>query len=123
LSLKNIISAKEARANFAALLDDAEQGRSHVIIRNSRIAAGIVSPEQVTLLPMLEAVLHEIGESLAMAADPAVVAAVRAAEEEAAIGHIVSYTVRSSVSVSAPALFLECRRKKCRASSRILFQL
>ena len=34
-----------------------------------------------------------MGESLAMAADPAIVAAVRAAEEEAALGHIVSYTL------------------------------
>jgi len=93
LFLKNVISAKEARANFAALLDDAEQGRSHIVMRNSRIAAGIVSPEQAKLLPMLEAVLHEIGESLAMAVDPVIVAAVRAAEEEAEIGYIVSYDV------------------------------
>ena len=93
LFLKDVIPAKEARAHFAALLDDAEQGRSHVIVRNSRIAAGIVSPEQAKLLPMLEAVLHEMGESLAMAADPVIVAAVRAAEEEAALGHIVSYNV------------------------------
>ncbi|HEV3157290.1 MAG TPA: helix-turn-helix transcriptional regulator [Candidatus Baltobacteraceae bacterium] len=64
-----------------------------VIVRNSGIAAGIVSPEQAELLPMLEAVLHEMGESLAMAADPVIVAAVRAAEEEAARGHTVSYNV------------------------------
>lgn len=79
--------------NFVALLDDAEQGRSHVIMRNSRIAAGIVSPEQAKILPMFEVVLHEIGESAAMAADPAIVAAVRAAEEEVALGHIVRYSV------------------------------
>lgn len=93
LLLKDIIPAKEARAHFAALLDDAEQGRSHLIVRNSRVAAGIVSPEQAELLPMLAAVLREMGESLVMAADPAIVAAVRAAEEEAALGHIVSYAV------------------------------
>jgi hypothetical protein len=45
LFLKNVISAREARANFAALFDDAEQGRSHVVMRNLRIAAGIASPD------------------------------------------------------------------------------
>jgi len=93
LFLSDVLSAKEARAHFATLLDDAEQGRSHVIVRHSRIAAGIVSPEQAKLLPMLEAVLHDMGESLAMATDPAIVAAVRSAEEEVALGHIVSYEV------------------------------
>jgi|GEM_PF-2029138 len=87
------VQAKEARAQFSALLDQVEQGQTRLIIRNSKPTAALVPPDQARLLGYLGDVLADLGESLELSADADVIAQVKAANEQIAQGKIVWYEV------------------------------
>lgn len=69
MALKTM-SAGEARSKMASVLDDAEEGRGTMIIRNSKETAAIVPAHLARLMPLVEDLLSDLGESLEMSRDP-----------------------------------------------------
>ncbi len=89
----NTISAAEARNNFSSVLDAAEGGKGTMIIRNSKQTAAIIPPELARLVPLLEAILRDMGESIKMSEDPEVLEAFRRGMDEIAREEIDWYEV------------------------------
>jgi prevent-host-death family protein len=88
------VPAKQARENFSGLLDDAESGKGAVvIIRNSKPAAAVVPPEFAEALPLVQAILSDLGLSLEMAQDQEVVRAYQRGLDDIAREDIVWYEV------------------------------
>lgn len=87
------INSSAARDNFRDLVDDAQRGISHIIVRNRKAVAAVVNPEVALLAPIVREVLLEFGESLQMSEDPDIIAAVKAGMQEIAEGRTVVYEV------------------------------
>jgi prevent-host-death family protein len=85
------IAAKEARDNFSALLDNAERGKSAIVVRNSRPAAAIMPAESARLAPIIDAVMKEFGLSVEMSEDAEILEAYARAKDEMERGEIVWY--------------------------------
>lgn len=69
MALKTI-SANEARSKMSSLLNDAEEGRGTMIIRNSKETAAVVPAHVARLMPLVEDILKDLGESLELSNDP-----------------------------------------------------
>lgn len=85
--------AKEARGRFSELLDDAASGKGTVIYRNSKPAAAVIPPDLADLVPVVQAILFELGESVQLSHDPEILAAYEQAQGELARGEITWYEV------------------------------
>ncbi|MDE2573155.1 MAG: type II toxin-antitoxin system prevent-host-death family antitoxin [bacterium] len=85
-----LIGAKDAKASLSRLLDEAEKGYSCLIVRHSKPSAVLVPAEKAPLLEIVDAVLREVGESLALSSDEEVIAAVKRGEAEIAAGKYVT---------------------------------
>ena len=85
--------AKEARENFSHLLDDAASGQGTVIYRNSKPAAAVIPAHLADLLPVVHAILCELGESVELSHDPEILDAYERAQGELARGEITWYEV------------------------------
>jgi len=92
MALKSM-PAKEARDKFSDLLDDAEGGRGTVIYRNSKPTAAVVPPQLADLLPVVQAILCELGESVELSHDPEILAAYKRGQAELEHGDITWYEV------------------------------
>ena len=57
------VSVTEARSNFSDLLDEAVDGVGTMIIRNSREAAALIPAHLARFMPLVEAVLCDLGAS------------------------------------------------------------
>lgn len=82
------IAAKDARSHFSELLDNAESGKSAVVIRNSKPAATIMPPEYAKLAPMIDYIIHELGLSIEMSEDSAILKAFAKAQKDLEQGKI-----------------------------------
>lgn len=69
MALKTM-SVMEARSKMASVLDDAEEGRGTMIIRNSKETAAIVPAQFARLMPLVQELLSDLGESIEMSRDP-----------------------------------------------------
>ena len=69
MALKTM-SAMEARSKMASVLNDAEEGRATMIIRNSKETAAIVPAHLARLMPLIQDILQDLGESVEMSNDP-----------------------------------------------------
>jgi antitoxin (DNA-binding transcriptional repressor) of toxin-antitoxin stability system len=87
------INSTQARGKFSDLLDAAQRGDGHLIMRNEKPVAAIVTPDVALLAPIVRAVLNDLGESLEMSEDPDIVAAVKRGMEEIGRGRVVTYEV------------------------------
>jgi len=85
-----IVGAKAARESLPALLDEVAKGHASLIVRNSKPAALLLPPDMEALLGIVEAVLRETGESIAISRDSEIIDAVRAGEAEIAAGKYVT---------------------------------
>ena len=85
------ISFSKARESFRELVDDAESGISHIIMRNRRAVAAVVKPEFALLAPIVREVLLELGESIKMSEDPDIIAAVNLGMQEIVAGRTATY--------------------------------
>jgi|ERR1700681_1918542 prevent-host-death family protein len=90
------VSANKARAVLSDILDDATRGGTTVIIRHSKPAAAIIpATEFETYYNELETyylvrrLMVELGESIAVSTDRAIVAAVARAQDDIARGKII----------------------------------
>lgn len=79
------IAAAVARDQLPGILDDAEQGRTTLILRHSRPSAAVVPAADLETFQIFCRVMREVGESLDVSRDPAIIAAVR--ESQDAINH------------------------------------
>ncbi len=71
------VSVTEARSNFSDLLDEAVDGVGTMIIRNSREAAALIPAHLARFMPLVEAVLCDLGASVELSHDPEVMEAYR----------------------------------------------
>ena len=76
------ISAKDARAGLPRILDDAASGRSTMIIRNSIPTAAVVPAELVEILPLVQSIINDMGESIQLSRDPEILEAFRRGRSE-----------------------------------------
>jgi PHD/YefM family antitoxin component YafN of YafNO toxin-antitoxin module len=83
------IAAAVARDNLTAILDDAELGRTTLILRHSRPSAAVVPAAELETYRLFRRVMREVGESLEVSRDPEIVAAVRASEDALKRGRII----------------------------------
>lgn len=83
------MAAAEARGKFPAVLDDAENGTTTVILRHSRPAAAVVPASELEAYNIVRAILRDVGESLDISRDEDIIAAVRRSRDEIARGEIV----------------------------------
>jgi len=92
MALKSM-PAKEARDKFSDLLDDAEDGRATVIYRNSKPTAAVIPSQLADLLPVVQAILCELGESVELSDDPEVLAEYERGQAELERGQVIWYEV------------------------------
>ena len=91
MALIDSVPITEARKNIAELISKAEGGKSTLIVRNSKPAAGLVPASIIGMLPAIMTVLRELGQTELMSHDKSIIEAVRKAEEELQRGDITWY--------------------------------
>lgn len=75
VAIKNVTST-DAREEWSELLDKTQNGNcGALIIRNSREAAALLPPHFAMLLPLVDSILRDLGESLTISEDPEIIAA------------------------------------------------
>lgn len=74
MSLTSVQFTK-AKQNLSDLVSKAEKGEGSMILRNSKEAAAIISATAARLVPLVEAVIREFGESIEVSHDPDVLEA------------------------------------------------
>jgi PHD/YefM family antitoxin component YafN of YafNO toxin-antitoxin module len=77
VALLKMISAGEARSGLSAVLDDAEEGKGTMIIRNSRETAAVIPAHLARFVPLIEEILCDLGESVETSQDPEILEAYR----------------------------------------------
>jgi prevent-host-death family protein len=87
--MSRTIAAAVAREQLTDILDDAENGKTTVILRHSRPSAAVVPAADLENYNLFRRIMTEVGETLDISRDPAIIAAVRAAQEEINRGEIV----------------------------------
>jgi prevent-host-death family protein len=83
------IAASVARDNLTGILDDAERGRTTLILRHSRPSAAVVPASDLEAYRLFRRVMREVGETLDVSRDPAIVSAVRASQAAIDRGEII----------------------------------
>ena len=83
------IAAAVARDNLTGILDDAEQGRTTLILRHSRPSAAVVPAADLGAFQLFRRVMREVGETLDVSRDPKIIAAVRESQDAINRGEII----------------------------------
>ncbi len=83
------VSASEARTAFPDILNDAARGRTTVIVRHSKPTAAIIPAAELETYYLVRRMMVELGESIAVSTDRAIVAAVAKAQNDIARGKII----------------------------------
>ncbi len=92
MALKSM-SVGEARNNMSAVLDDAEEGHGTMIIRNSKETAAVVPAHLARLIPLVDRILRDLGESVEMSRDPEIIERYRRGSDDLTRKDIVWYEV------------------------------
>ena len=83
------IAAAVAREGLAGILDDAEHGRTTLILRHSRPSAAVVPATDLDVYRFFRRVMREVGETLEVSRNPEIIATVRAAQIAVNRGEII----------------------------------
>ena len=83
------IAAAVAREQLTGILDDAENGKTTVILRHSRPSAAVVPAADLDAFNLFRQMMREVGETLEMSHDADLIAAVRLSQAEMTRGEIV----------------------------------
>jgi hypothetical protein len=83
------IAAAVARDNLTSIRDDAEHGRTTLILRHSRPSAAVVPAADLEVFQLFRRVMREVGETLDVTRDPEIIAAVRASQDAVDRGGII----------------------------------
>ena len=87
--MNRTVAAAVAREQLTDILDDAEQGKTTVILRHSRPSAVVVPAADLDAYNLFRRIMREVGETLDMSRDPSIIAAVREAEKDIERGEII----------------------------------
>jgi len=87
--MNRTIAAAAAREQLTDILDDAEHGKTTIILRHSRPSAAVVPVADLETFNLFRRIMSEVGETLDMSRDPEIIAAVRAAEIDVDRGEII----------------------------------
>ena len=87
--MNRTIAAAVAREQLTGILDDAENGKTTVILRHSRPSAAVVPAADLEAFNLFRRIMREVGETLEMSHDEDLIAAVRASQDELNRGEIV----------------------------------
>jgi prevent-host-death family protein len=87
--MSRTIAAAVAREQLSGILDDAENGKTTVILRHSRPSAAVVPAADLDAFNLFRQIMREVGETLEMSHDEDLIAAVRASQDELNRGEIV----------------------------------
>jgi PHD/YefM family antitoxin component YafN of YafNO toxin-antitoxin module len=82
------IAAAVARDQLTTILDDAENGKTTVILRHSKRAAAVVPAEDLDAYELFRRVMRDVGETLEISRDPEIIAAVKASQDAINRGEI-----------------------------------
>jgi prevent-host-death family protein len=83
------IAAAVARERLTEILDDAELGKTTIILRHSRPSAAVVPVADLETFNLFRRLMREVGETLELSRDPGVIAAVREAEKDIKRGDVI----------------------------------
>jgi prevent-host-death family protein len=83
------VSANKARAVLSDILDDATRGGTTVIIRHSKPAAAIIPAAEFETYYLVRRMLVDLGESIAVSTDRAIIDRVATAQNHIAHGKII----------------------------------
>jgi PHD/YefM family antitoxin component YafN of YafNO toxin-antitoxin module len=83
------IAAAVARDQLTSILDDAENGKTTVILRHSKRSAAVVPAEDLDTYELFRRVMREVGETLELSHDPQIIAAVHASQNAINRGEII----------------------------------
>jgi len=83
------IAATAARGQLNGILDDAEKGKTTLILRHSRPSAAVVPAKDLDAFQIFQRVMREIGETLQLSRDPEIVEAVKRSQEAINRGEVI----------------------------------
>jgi antitoxin (DNA-binding transcriptional repressor) of toxin-antitoxin stability system len=89
VSTPRTVSASEARTALPEILDEAEHGRTTVVLRHSRVAAAIIPAGELETYNLVRRILSDLGETIQISRDPEIIAAVHRAQDRINRGEIV----------------------------------
>jgi antitoxin (DNA-binding transcriptional repressor) of toxin-antitoxin stability system len=87
------VPAGEARKEISRILSDAEGGQCTLIIRNSKPTAAVVPAQLADLLPLVHAIMCDLGESIQLSRDSDILVAFENGQRELERGDIEWYEV------------------------------
>jgi len=87
--MSRTIAAAVAREQLTGILDDAENGKTTVILRHSKPSAAVVPAADLDVFNLFQRIMREVGETIEMSQDADIIAAVRASQDEMNRGEIV----------------------------------
>lgn len=88
-TMDRTIAATAARGQLNGILDDAEKGKTTLILRHSRPSAAVVPANDLDAFQIFQRVMREIGETLQLSRDPEIVEAVKRSQEAINRGEII----------------------------------
>jgi prevent-host-death family protein len=87
--MNRTIAVSVAREQITDILDDAEKGNTTLILRHSKPSAAVVPARDLDTFKLFQRVMREVGETLEISRDPAIIAAVAKARDEINRGKII----------------------------------
>jgi len=87
--MSRTIAATAARGQLNGILDDAEKGKTTVILRHSRPSAAVVPANDLEAFRVFQKVMREVGETLQLSRDPEIVEAVKRSQDAINRGEII----------------------------------
>ena len=87
--MSRTIAAAVAREQLTGILDDAENGKTTVILRHSKPSAAVVPAADLDVFNLFRRIMREVGETIEMSQDADIIAAIRASQDEINRGEIV----------------------------------